>query len=429
MKTSLLTIFLGLLLTTHAPSPAAGAQSVSDQALASALADELTSDADEHADEHAGEEEGEHAEAGGGHEGHEGEEEGEGLIRLTGSQMKEFGIKLVTVQGGALSQFIEMPAEIRLNTDRVAHVVPRVSGLVRNVKKSLGDRVKTGETMATLESRELADSTVAYLAAIARLDLARSSFEREEKLWQKRITSELEYLDARQSFAEARIEINSAEQKMHALGFSDEYLKDLPLQPDANFTRYKLNAPFDGTVIERHITLGESLNDDSLAFVIADLSSVWADISVYQKDLPNVRKGQRVLLSDAQGQMEAEGTISYVGPIVGESTRAGLARVVLNNPSSQWRPGMFVTAKIAIAEKNVPTLISRKALQTLGDETVVFVQTPEGFEPKFVKTGKLGSLEVEILSGLSLGDRYVSAGSFTLKAQLSKGSFGDGHNH
>jgi cobalt-zinc-cadmium efflux system membrane fusion protein len=126
---------------------------------------------------------------------------------------------------------------------------------------------------------------------------------------------------------------------------------------------------------------------------------------------------------------EAQGTIAYMGPVVGEQTRTALARVVLPNPQGHWRPGLFVTADITIERHEVSLLIPETALQSVEERPTVFAETPEGFIPQPVTLGRRNAAAIEVTSGLVPGQRYVTRGAFTLKAQLAKGSFGDGHNH
>lgn len=379
-------------------------------------------DHDEHGD-HAGEKgHDEHGEEGHG-------EHDEEIVRLSEAQIEEFGAQISTAGPGRLKTYVTIPGEIAVNADRMAHIVPRVSGVVREVRKKLGDHVKAGEVMAVLESRELSDAKAEYLAAYERLALAEANYEREKRLWKKKVSSEQDYLSAKQALAEVRIEIRSAEQKLHALGFSDEYLKQLPKHADTTFTRYEITAPFSGTVIEKHITLGEAVKDDSTVFVVADLKTVWVNLSAYQKDLPFIKKGARVVIKASHGIPDAVGTISYVGPIVGEQTRTALVRVVLPNKNGALRPGLFVSGNVEVDEVEVPVYAPKTALQELEGETVVFVKTDEGFEPKSVVTGRSDETGVEIVSGLEPGWKYVSKGAFTLKAQLSKSAFGEGHSH
>ncbi|MCK5186311.1 MAG: efflux RND transporter periplasmic adaptor subunit, partial [Deltaproteobacteria bacterium] len=231
----------------------------------------------------------------------------EDIIHLTDAEMKGLGIEIATASPGKLQIQLSFPGEIRINADKMANVVPRMQGVVREVKKNLGDTVRSGEVMAIIESRELADARASFHAALERVALAEANYKREERLWKKKITAEQEYLDAKKAIAEARIELTSAEQKLLALGFSTKYLKDIPHDPNEILTKYEIIAPFDGRVIKKDITLGEVLREDNVAFIVADLSTVWVDLSIYQKDLPHVREGQRVLISAGQGIPDAEG--------------------------------------------------------------------------------------------------------------------------
>jgi len=365
----------------------------------------------------------------GEHDEHEGEGEHEDVVKLSEQEMKEFGVEVGTAGPGMLQVHTSLPGEIRVNKDKSAHIVPRVPGIVQEVKKKLGDSVSKGELLAVIESRDLADAKSAYLTGLERLTSALANFTREEKLWGKKISSEQEYINAKQVLAESQIELRSAEQKLHALGFTEEYLKKLPGLPDDSFTRYEIVAPFDGTIVSKHITVGEVIGDESEIFVISDLSTVWVDLSVYQKDLAYIQKGQTAVIAARHGVPEIKGEISYVGQIVGEDTRTALARITIPNPQEQYRPGIFVTANVTVDEIDVPLLIPKSSLQIVEGNTCVFIQDEDGFEPHSVELGRTNETFVEVISGLAVGQRYVTKGAFTLKAQLSKGSFGDGHGH
>ncbi len=357
------------------------------------------------------------------------EYEEESIVRLDEDEMEEFGIDTRVAGPGTLDVEIDLPGEIIQNPDRLAHIVPRVSGVVRKVYKNLGDYVKTGDVMALLESRELADLKSNFLARKERLALSESVFRREEDLWNKKISAEQEYLQAKRDLAEARIELRTAEQKLHALGLNENYLSRLPAEPDATFTHYEIVAPFSGTVVNKHITLGEALENNSEAFVIADLSSVWVNLSIYQKDLHSVRVGQKVVVSVKDHIPETSGAISYISPLVEETTRTAFARVVLSNAEGIWRPGLFVTGRIKIDNIEVPLIVPRTALQRIGERIHVFVRTEGGFEPREITPGRSDETGVEVLSGLVVGEVYVSKGAFTLKSEMEKEAFGGDHHH
>jgi cobalt-zinc-cadmium efflux system membrane fusion protein len=340
------------------------------------------------------------------------------VVKLKETAILEFGIQTAAVQGGTIGMHTTLPAEIVLNADTVAHVVPRIAGVVRTVSKNLGDKVKAGQVLAVLHSRELSDYKAGYLGAREKLTLAEATHEREKKLWEKKITAEQEYLDAKRQLADARIEMRSAAQKLHALGFSQADLEVLPNQPDESFIVYEIAAPIAGTIIEKHITLGESLKEDSEPFVIADLSNVWARVNVGQKDLPTVQCGQKAVIKTEHNQ--GEGVVSYVSSVLEENTRTALARIVLPNEDGKWRPGAFATASIYTASVECKIVVASEAIITMEGESFVFIAEAEGFVPKEVQLGKANDQLTEIVSGLEVGQKYVIKGAFTLKSEMTK---------
>ena len=364
------------------------------------------------------------------HEDHAGHQGQGGAVQLTTAQLEEFGIDLATAQPGTLQLVRTLPGEVVFNPDRLAHVVPRVPGVVSEVRVSVGDQVREGEVMAVLVSRELAKAKSQYLAALAQLELAEANFEREKALWEQKITPESEYLAAKQELETARVQKRLAERALHALGLSKGEVARLPEQPETALARYELTAPIRGSVTERHLAQGEVVPDqpDEPPFVVADLSNVWVQLTVYPKDLAAIQPGQRVVITTDESDLKASGEIEYVSPSVGEATRTATARVVLPNPEGRWRPGLFVTGRVRTEEIPADVVVPRAALQTMDGQTVVFVKTPEGFKPQPVEVGRTSRTRAAITSGLQPGDRYASANSFTLKAEMSKGSFG-GHHH
>jgi len=201
------------------------------------------------------------------------------------------------------------------------------------------------------------------------------------------------------------------------------------IESNESLTPYEVQSLIDGTVIELHMAKGDLVGGEDLALTVANLDKVWATLSIYQRDINKIKVGQRAFVSFGSEEGEEAGTISYVSPVVDEATRTATARVILNNNSGKWRPGMFVSAKVFVSEKRAPIVIEKSALQTLEDQTVVFIKRGEGFLPQQVKLGNQNDENVEIVSGLQPGQQYVSKGSFILKAEILKESFGEGHGH
>ena len=181
---------------------------------------------------------------------------------------------------------------------------------------------------------------------------------------------------------------------------------------------YPLRAPFDGTIIDKHITLGERLGEDANAFTIADLDTVWVDFKIFQKSLGSVTVGQDATILLGEQPASARGRINYIAPVLGKETRAALGRIVLPNPDRRRRPGQFVTVHVNSDRQQVPVLVPKEAIQVLDNESVVFVEDSHGLEPRPVVLGRSDATHAEVLSGLLGGERIVSGGAFLLKAQI-----------
>lgn len=354
-------------------------------------------------------------------------------VRLTDAQLQELGVEVVEARGGSISLTHELPGEIVFNPDGVAHVQPRVSGVVRQVRRSLGDLVDSGDVLAILDSRELAQSITAYLAALAKEKLAELNYSREERLYDDQISSERSYLEARQAFEEARIETTRTERELHALGLSEQEIAALPEMSDEEFTRYELRAPIAGMITERHLVRGEVAHaeSDEPPFVIADLGSVWVNLTIYIRDQADIRTGQHVVVDAGDSDLIAEGVIDFISPSLQEATRTGTARIVIDNADGRWRPGLFVTGTVTVRDAEVDVIVPRTALQTIDGRTVVFVEeAPAEFAARPVETGVAENGHIQIMSGLAPGERYAATATLTLKTEMNRAALEHaGHVH
>ncbi|WP_020651423.1 efflux RND transporter periplasmic adaptor subunit [Massilia niastensis] len=377
-----------------------------------------------HAQEHDGhgghaehaEHEGEGADkAHAGEDDHAGEA---GVIAMSQQQIQAAGIATAVAAPASIQTEIVLPGEVRFNQDRTAHVVPRVAGVVESVGAALGQDVKKGQPLAVIASAELAELRSATLGADRRLELARVTYEREKKLWEQKITAEQDYLQAQQAYREAHIEARSARAKLTALGAEVSA---------GALNRFVLRAPFDGAVVEKHLSQGEAVKEDANVFLISDLSTVWVEIVVTARDIESIRVGQPVTIKSSAGSASVTGKVSYVGNLLGEQTRTATARVVIDNPGLAWRPGLFVNVSLVRGQKEAAVAVPLEAVHTLEGKTVVFTRTAKGFQAQPVTTGASDGKLVEILDGLSANSAYVTTGSFVVKAEQGKGSVEHAH--
>ena len=348
----------------------------------------------------------------------------EGRITMDDAAAKTAGIEIGTAAPARIRSTLQLQGEIQFNQDRVVRVVPRLSGVIASASTSLGDRVKRGDVLAVIESQDLGNLKGEYLAAQQRLTLARTTFDREKKLWEEKISAEQDYLASRQALSEAEIAQRNAEQKLLGLGFSREALQRQKLE---GLTRLEIRAPIDGVVIEKKISAGEAVGADAGMYVIADLATVWADMTIFPADLSRVKVGQKVKVKAPALGAEADGVISHVGALIGEQTRTAKARVTLRNPDQRWRPGLFVSIDVVQDETEVPVAVPLAAIQTLRDWKVVFARFDDVFEARPVELGRSDGESVEIVKGLAPGTRYAATNSFVLKADVGKA--GASHDH
>jgi cobalt-zinc-cadmium efflux system membrane fusion protein len=289
-------------------------------------------------DDHAGHDHSAHAEEGAG-------------VLLSAEMAKKIGLQIHEAEGGQVSRSVVFPAEIKLNRDRSAAVSPRYASIVRQVFAEIGDAVKKGDVLASLENRE----TLAV---------------------------------------------------------------------------YTVSAPLDGIVVSKHVSIGESAGEERVLYEVADLSSVWADISIFPQYRHQIEKGQRVLLSASDGHC-VETAIEYISPLVATDTRTLQARCVLEGAADDFTPGAFVRAEVAVETVEANVRVEKDAVQTLEGRPVVFIADEQDFESRDVELGLSDRRFVEIKAGLAPGEKYVAKGAFELKAEMVTSGLDPhaGHGH
>lgn len=380
------------------------------------------------------------AEAGGGsHEGHAHDDVAPQEVKqtqrvpVTQEQVSRLGIKTTRAVRGEVHREIRVPAEIEVNSNQMVHVVPQVSGVVLQVSAVLGEQVKKGQVLAIISSRDLAEAKAEYLASAKRLKFAKEAFDREERLWEQKVSPEQDLFVARQALNERKILERSARQKLLTFGISSSELPQLGVEPEEKFTLYHVVSPLDGTVIGKDIVVGEVIDiivERMEIFVIADLSSVWLDLAISQDAISAVQQGHPVTVRLPDGS-KAETTICYVSPIVDPDTRMAQAHAILDNSNGQFRPGTFTDAIIHVPSKKEAVVIPKTSVQLVNDRTCVFVWGNADFELRQVVTGIDDGRQIEILQGLRSGEVVASENAFHLKAEYVKSVGGEvsGHGH
>ncbi len=338
-------------------------------------------------------------------------------VAMDDAQLKAAGIDIDTAGPARIAATVQFPGEVKLNDDRTVHVVPRVPGIAESVAVSTGQAVRKGQLLATFSSQLISEQRSDLQAAERHLEHETMMFQREKRLWEQRVSAEQDYLAAQHSVEKAQIAVENAKQKLRALGVSGG---------GGALNRFELRAPYDGLVVERSLSIGEAVKEDTPIFTIADMGTVWVEVAVPAKDLPLLKVGDRVTVRATAFDAETTGNVAFIGALVGEQTRMARARILVPNPKGTWRPGLFVNVEVRATDAEVPVAVKADALQMLGTQTVIFVREGSQFVAHPVTTGRRDGSQVEIAHGLPPGTRYATRNSYVIKSELAKHSNEDG---
>lgn len=352
------------------------------------------------------------------------------VVELSPEAMARAGIRVEAIRAVPSGQVLMAPAELEPNADRMARVGPRVAGRIARVIVPLGANVRAGQPLATIRSPEAAEAAAALDSARAFENLARRSLMRERELFERKVSAQREVLEAEAALASAEAAVRGAEARLAAMGFSAPSGDSQRGDPVVTVT-----SPIAGTVIERTAAADAPVGPDSVLFTIVDLSSLWLTVRVPETSASAIRRGQNVsVVVGAMPDRPVEGRVDYIAPIVAPETRTVDVRVQVPNRSRELRPGMSASARFELPDRTTASssepriLVPRTAVQELNQSSVVFVPTGDRqFKPQQVTLGSSYGNDVEVVSGVKVGDRIVVQGAFTLKAQAMRGAVADPH--
>ncbi len=405
-------------------------------------------------------------------------------VELAPAALKAAGIEFAEVTARAFSGRLRVAGSVEANQLQTQQATPLVTGRVERVYAAPGERVKAGAVLAQISSPQIAqmhgklheaettlalaernlkrveqaENRAAVIAAKARLDEAEAALNRTRKLielgagagkdliaaetayktakadydFQSNIMLNKEIQEARAAAETARVDVSHIRFEMKALGAPvaedehDDHTRDTSL--------LALRAPVSGTVTERTVNAGAGIEAGKPLFTIANLATVWVIASVPEAQLSGLRVGTAAqIYAAAFGADSRTARISYINPQLNEDTRTTRVRLEVANPGERLKAGMFVEVEFqtgAAINEGTEIVIPSLALQRLGERTVVFLAEagqPGHFTVRTVEAGSASNGFTRILNGLKAGERVVTKGSFTLKAQLLKGEMEDDH--
>ena len=335
------------------------------------------------------------------------------IVTLSAQQIADAGIEVTRPTVGGVAGAIELSATIEGDPQGVQVVSTSVGGRLVSLTRNLGQSVSRGDPLAIIESREAASLKAEVEAARARSALAQSNLRREQRLFAERVSPEQDLVAARTAATEASIALRLAQQQLSATGSGGGALN-----------RIAVRSPIAGQVIARSATLGQAVAADAELFRVANLSKVTVTTSLVPSDAGRVKPGVRVEVT-APGRRQ-EGRVTFVSPILDETTRLVPVIATLDNAGSTWRVGETVNVSILVPATGDRTVaVPSAAVQMIEDKSFVFVRTATGFRAIPVTLGRTNGGQVTVTAGLTGSERIASTNSFTLKAELGKGAGGD----
>lgn len=342
-------------------------------------------------------------------------------VTLTPELQQRAQVATEPVTKRALAPSLELVGSVDYDPNAVADVGGRIPGRITKLMVSVGDMVTDGQPLLEIESNELGEALAALLSARANLIAAENQVRRETALGQKQLSTAPILETARANAKALHAEVTGAEQRLLAMGLTPGELAKLGT--GAGPRRITLRAPIAGEVVERYAMLGQVVDATRPVLRIADLSRLWIELALFERDLARVQIGNAVeILAETYPDKKFLGKVAHVNAAVDEVTRTATVRIEVPNPERLLRPGQFVRARVQRVDSNAPILaIPVKAVQQIDGQPGVFVDKGNGrYVSLPVEIGRADGELVEITRGLLEGDHVVTAGGFVLKSELQR---------
>ncbi len=347
-------------------------------------------------------------------------------VKVEEGMLRDLRITTAAVESRSGSDQVTLLGELAVDERTYAEVGTPVSARVLQLFAAPGDQVRQGQALVELQSPEVGRARADYQTAQSRLALAEQTLRRKRELAAERIAPTREVQEAEAESHAAQAEVRAAAAALSAVGLPT------PAGPDADHSSvFRVASPVAGTVIERRAMRGQMLDPSATAFRIANLSTLWLNVHAFERDAVRVRRGTaaRVTFSALPGQ-DFTGAVTLVGRQVSSDSRTVDVRIDVRNQGDLLRPGMSASATLPIGASDTPVIaVPVAAVQRVGEAWCVFLPKSAGtFEIRKIGRGRDLGGEVEVLSGLVVGETVVVDGAFLLKAQAEKRNAGHGHH-
>ncbi|RKY09529.1 MAG: hypothetical protein DRP56_02500 [Planctomycetota bacterium] len=325
--------------------------------------------------------------------------------------------------------------QVQLDRTKSVDVVPIGGGQVKRVIKLLGEKVKKGDVLAVIHSADLGQAKARFLEIQAKLELAQATFKREKKLYEKKISSESDYLIAMNEMKAAEASHTAADKRLRLFGLETKQIESIKAgKENGDFADLVLRAPQAGIIIKQNISAGKIVETTEVLYTVADLSNLWVWCDVYEDELAILHEQfvkdkilQAVVRVHAFEEDAFTGVVDLVANVMDEHTRTVKMRVQVKNPGNKLRPGMFSEVQVMISGEGRIAAVPRNAIMSDGGKKFVFQHWKEDlWVRKDVTVGSIYGDYAEIQSGVALGATIVTGGAFMLKSDVLREKMGAG---
>jgi cobalt-zinc-cadmium efflux system membrane fusion protein len=354
------------------------------------------------------------------------------VLEMSAEAQQHVGLQTTSVEFKNLQEYLQVTGTVQPIDTNIGHVRPLARGRVQDILVRLGDRVKAGQTLARIDNIEAGELLAEYQGArteLQRLKLQQSSAERiserNRQLSQlgaiPQKTAELTQVEAQSAADSVSVQesvVNGLISRLRRFGVEEA---------NVSHPSTVIRAPFAGVVIKAQTAPGDLFDADRELFSIADLSHVWVQAEVYEKDLGRVQIGQPAFITvDTYPGEKFKGQVTYLGDILDPQTRTSRVRCEVANPDVRLKLDMFATVELPTHFSRRTLVVPVSAIQQLDGNDVVFVRkSATTFETRPVKTGKTVNELTEVQSGLRNGEEVVKQGAFHLKSVALSGQIGE----
>jgi len=342
-------------------------------------------------------------------------------VKVDAGMLRDLRITTAAVESRTGAEDVTLLGELAVDERSYAEVGVPVPARAMRLLAAPGDRVRAGQTLVELQSPELGRLRAEYVSAQARVALAEGALKRKRDLAAEKIVPLREVQEAESESTQAQASMRAASAALTALGVPPSASGDAESRDAATFA---LRSQISGVVLERNIVQGQMLDPATPAYRIANVSTLWLTVHAFERDAVRIAKGAnaRLTFSALPGE-QFRGVVSLLGGQVSKESRTIPIRIDVRNERGLLRPGMSATAAVPVGVSKVPVLtVPVASVQRVRNEWCVFLpRDASTFEIRKIGRGRDLGDEVEVLSGLTPGEKIVVEGAFLLKSQAEKG--------